>query len=121
MMGWPKTLPRFAQAYRVCLDHPTYANTRILTSEWQMATFYHKAESDFFPLLAKAGKIGIIACTAPRHYRDYSTASWYGDKDYPEIFWHQEGDVLKCIYTDELVRDWCRRAKIDFELFHKPL
>lgn len=118
---WPTELPRFAEAFRVLIEHPDYPNIRLLTGEWQMDSMWSRASADFFPHLARAGRIGIIATTEPRHHSDYCTKSWYGDKDYPAVYWHPDGaGGLKLATNEATIVEWCKRRKIDRRLFDVP-
>lgn len=122
MKTWPEALPRFAESFRILIDHPEWGKTRLLTGEWQSAGGWLRVEADFLPQLSKAGRIGIIASTAPRDMRDYSAKLWYGDADYPEIFWHPDDNGgLKRVTSDDAVAEYCRRRKLDRALFDKPI
>jgi hypothetical protein len=120
---WPVELPRFAEAFRVIIDHPDYADIRLLTGEWQMAAgAWPRMSQDVLPLLARAGRIGIIATTEPCYGMDYSTERWYGDKNYPVVYWHPDGaGGLKLATSEAGVAEWCKRRKIDRRLFDVPL
>jgi hypothetical protein len=119
---WPQELPRFAEAFRIVIDHPTYANTRLLTSEWQTAAgAWPKMSGDTLPLLAKAGRIGVIVTTAPRNQNGYNAEEWYGESAYPEVFWHPDGiGGLRCVTSEEVIADWCKRRKVPRALFDVP-
>lgn len=119
---WPAELPRFAEAFRILIDHPTYPGTRLLTSEWMMACgAWPRMREDVLPLLAKAGRIGIIVSTAPRHHEDYSAKAWYGDENYPEVFWHPDGKgALKLATSEACITEWCKRRRVPRALFDVP-
>lgn len=119
---WPDQLPRFAEAFRILIDHHHWAESRLLTGEWQMACSWSKVSADYLPHLSKAGRIGIIVSTAPRYHRDYSTKEWYGDEDYPEIFWHPDNEGgLKLVTSEAAIADYCRRRSVERALFDEPL
>ena len=122
MKQWPDELPRFAEAFRILIDHPTCHDVRLLTSEWMMAMgAWPRVSQDFLPLLAKAGRIGIIVSTAPRHHTDFSLKVWYGDKDAPEVFWHPDGKGgLACVTTEAGIVAYCQRRKVPRALFDVP-
>lgn len=122
MNTWPDQLPRFAEAFRVFIDDPQHKATRLLTGEWQMACLWTRVSSDFLPRLALAGRISIIATTAPRYHSDYSTKEWYGDTDYPVIYWHPDAaGNLSCISGEASIADYCRRRRVARDLFDKPI
>lgn len=115
---WPKELPRFAESFRVFIDHPTH-DTRLLTSEWEMDGMFARCAADFCPLLAKAGRLGFIACTVPAlehgHEREY-----YGTENPPTVYWHWAGGKWVAQTTAEGIAEYCARRKVPVALFDVP-
>lgn len=86
---WPDDLPRFAESFRILIDHPKWDRVRLLNGDWTHAMLWLKVRQDFCPLLAHAGRLGFIACTSPIgvHTREELRA-YYGNDDFPAIYWH---------------------------------
>ena len=120
-LWWPLALPRFAESFRICIDHPKYLDTRLLTGDWEYATLWMRGRSDFLPQLHKAGRLMFIASTVPVGYHHGRNAlrEYYGDPEYPALYWHWR-DTGWDGPTDELCQRWIDRRNASLRLY-KPI
>jgi hypothetical protein len=82
----PRELPRFVESWRAYIDDEY--GRRIFTGEWSDRVMFNRGADDL-ALLLKAGKVGVIASTAPDSAHSYAgRREWYGDQNYPVLYWH---------------------------------
>lgn len=111
----PSTLPRFAESFRVLVDHPEY-DTRMLTSEWEHASGFLRFVQDFLPHIARAGRIGFIASTVPA-LAHHDMVAYYGEAHPPMVVWWWRNGAWECKHTQEAISAYCRKRGIPITLF----
>lgn len=127
-MAYPTHLPRFAESFRIMLDHPRNPDPvpsrriRMLSGEWEGHAGFHRAIQDFVPDLSKVGLVNIIASTAPTsaHGRE-GRREWYGDPDAPVLYWYWMYGATEWEWPgEETCRAFAKRQRLPLELLRIP-
>jgi hypothetical protein len=115
---WPQDLPRFAESFRVFIDHPEW-HSRMMTGAWEHDAGFQRFIQDSAPILGKAVPLGFIASTVPalEHGRE---REYYGTANPPTVFWHWVDGEWKAQQTREGIARFCERHKTTLKVFDTP-